>query len=240
MPDILRAFQEYFEIVPAVAPELKEHAFRLRYEVICRELAMPGYEPWKYPDGMETDEYDERSVHCLLYHRPTSRPAGVARLILPDSSEPEKQFPAEKVAGKYFYYQPKSARHCMAEISRLIISGPFRSRKMEFASAAGADKSSGAPDPQGRRIFPHPVLGLLAGIAHLSAEKGVTHWYAIMEPALNRLLARFGLDFDPIGPVIDYNGRRQPHFAETTRLLERVRNRRRDVWELLTHYGRPC
>lgn len=236
MSDMLNDFQEYFKIVPAVSQELKEKAFRLRYEVICHDLAMPGYEPWRFPNGIETDEYDERSAHCLLYHRASGQTAGVARLILPDPNAPEKPFPIELFAGKHFYFQPTAPRRSIAEISRLIISRPFRSRKAEFGTPSGADRSSGLADPQGRRRFPHPILGLLAGVGKASMEQEITHWYAIMEPSLNRLLARFGLDFEPIGPIIEYNGKRQPHFAETTSLFEQAKRRRRDVWELLMHY----
>jgi N-acyl amino acid synthase of PEP-CTERM/exosortase system len=59
----------------------------------------------------------------------------------------------------------------------------------------------------------------------------------VMEPTLLRLLTRLGIHFDPIGPVIDYHGRRQPCFIPLETLLPRVKRERPDVWGVITRGG---
>jgi N-acyl amino acid synthase of PEP-CTERM/exosortase system len=59
-----------------------------------------------------------------------------------------------------------------------------------------------------------------------------------MEPAQLRLLKRFGVEFDHVGPTIDYHGRRRPAFTEAASLVEGIRKKRPDVWSLITESGR--
>ena len=86
--------------------------------------------------------------------------------------------------------------------------------------------------------MPNFTLGLMNGIVRMSAENGISEWFAVMEPTLLRLLARFGIYFSPIGPVVDYHGMRQPCHADINNLLERVRKERPEVWEIITDNGR--
>lgn len=59
-----------------------------------------------------------------------------------------------------------------------------------------------------------------------------------MEPAQLRLLKRFGVEFDHVGPVMEYHGRRRPAFTEAASLIDGIRKRRPDVWSLITDDGR--
>jgi N-acyl amino acid synthase of PEP-CTERM/exosortase system len=224
--NLIEAFHEYFELAPATTEDLRNTCFRLRYEVFCKEFRIPGFEAWKYPNQFETDQYDETSIHCLLIHRPSSSIAGTVRLILLDSEHPDFAFPAETVARRFqhsiddFYSFPRSS---IGEISRLILAPRFRQRKGEHEFPFGTDRvASGAPVE--RRRFPHPVLGLIAALFRLSHEYNITHWYAIMEPALNRLLRHFSLHLTPITPIVFYHGRRQAHFESIVCILNRLQN----------------
>ena len=86
--------------------------------------------------------------------------------------------------------------------------------------------------------MPNITLGLMNGIVRMSVEHGITEWFAVMEPTLLRLLARFGIYFSPIGPMVNYHGMRQPCYATIENLLGRVRKERIDVWEFITDNGR--
>ena len=59
-----------------------------------------------------------------------------------------------------------------------------------------------------------------------------------MEPAQLRLLKRFGVEFDHVGPVMAYHGRRRPAFTEAASLIDGIKKRRPDVWSLITDDGR--
>ena len=65
--NIVEIFNEYFDMVPAVSDELKNEVYKLRYQVYCIETEFE--DPKQYPDGMEFDEFDKRSVHYLIRHQ---------------------------------------------------------------------------------------------------------------------------------------------------------------------------
>ena len=237
--DILSAFDEYFEVITADTPELLEVAFRLRYTVLCVEERLPGFEASRYPDGMETDEYDRHSHHILLKHRPSGSFIGGARLIFPDPSNPGKPFPVEQHTqiDSALIDISKLSRQHTAEISRFILLGKYSRRRAERRRAetsAGGEKR----DPSNRRRFPHPMLAIVVGMMRLGAQQGITHWLSVMEPALNRLLSLYELHLDPVGPLIDYHGPRRPYYAEIIKTLDRVHTNNRPIWELVTDQGK--
>jgi N-acyl amino acid synthase of PEP-CTERM/exosortase system len=238
MCDLINAFEKYFEVVIANTPELRREAFKLRYDVVCYEL--PDCEPGDFPDGLETDEYDSRAIHSLLYHRPTGALAGTVRLILPDTTNIHKLFPLERCAREaidpHLVDLSKLPRTTTAEISRMILARQFRSRGRERFNVHGVDGN--AVNLDGRRQFPHPVLGLIVALMQMSAQHNITHWYAIMEPVLNRMLRQFSLELTPIGSLVNYHGLRQPHLDAAATVLTRVFQRHRCVWELVTSQGK--
>src|SRR5262245_47223004 len=78
-------FGQYFRIVEVASRDLREASYRLRYEVYCVEntFLVAG----DYPDGLETDEYDDRSLHALLQHVPSGKFVGTVRLIMPTAGD---------------------------------------------------------------------------------------------------------------------------------------------------------
>jgi N-acyl amino acid synthase of PEP-CTERM/exosortase system len=55
-----------------------------------------------------------------------------------------------------------------------------------------------------------------------SRENGIRYWYAAMERSLARLLGRYGFDFTPIGPQVDYYGPVTVYMADLRALEEKV------------------
>jgi N-acyl amino acid synthase of PEP-CTERM/exosortase system len=237
--DLLSVFDKYFEVITADSPELLEELFRLRYTVMCIEKRLPGFEPLHYPDGMETDDYDRHSHHILLKHRPSGSFIGGARLIFPDPSNPSKPFPVEQHTqiDSVLIDISKLPRRQTVEISRFIVLGKFSRRREERRRSVPwtADEER---DPKSRRRFPHPMLAIVVGIMRLGIQQGVTHWLSAMEPALNRLLSLYGLQLDPIGPLVDYLGPRRPYSAEISKVLDRIHTNNRPIWELITNQGK--
>lgn len=239
MNSLISAFNEYFEVMAADTPELQQQVFQLRYRVYCEEMRF--FDPNDYPNRLECDEYDRRSAHYLLRHRGRDEYVGSVRLILPNSNNPEELFPLEVHTAGQFYPDAFSPAHIprirIAEISRLILSRSLRSRPGEYASPYGTAENIATLPPIGRRHFPHPVLGLFLAIMRISAVQGISYWYAAMEPVLNRLLRRFNVQLQPIGPVVQYHGARQPFFGAIDNVLQRTYEQSRDVWSLITESG---
>ncbi|RYF10123.1 MAG: GNAT family N-acetyltransferase, partial [Oxalobacteraceae bacterium] len=93
--------------------------------------------------------------------------------------------------------------HSVGEISRFAISKQMR----------GAEGASG----------PAVRLLLLRGILQASQDMGLTHWCALMEPGLIRLLSLTGLQFNAVGPLVEAYGQRQPCWAHIDHAVSRGR-----------------
>ncbi len=81
-------------------------------------------------------------------------------------------------------------------------------------------------------------LGLVQGLVRLSGELGLTHWCAVMEPSLLRLLRATSINFLSAGPLVEYHGVRQPCYNKIADLLAGVAHGRRDIWAYLTQEGK--
>lgn len=238
----LDGFHSYFDVIHAADERLKTDVYSLRYQVYCLET---GFEnPDQFPDGLEKDHYDGHSVHCLLRHKPSDSYAGTVRLILPYPSDDSRPFPIELHAGKFFdpakFNPEKIPRSHLAEISRLALTRNFHRRQGEEHLPAGRGDVENhiQSESDRRRNFPHVILGLFVAIVQMSVQQGITHWYAVMEPALARLLQRFGIQFTEIGPVIDYHGLRQPFFGAVDEVMAGIYATHPNIWNLLTNDGR--
>src|SRR5712691_155109 len=78
---LLREFNSRFEMLNADTPELIRQAQKIRHQVYCVEN---GFEKSSEDsEGLETDEFDSRSVQSLLVARETRAALGTVRLILP-------------------------------------------------------------------------------------------------------------------------------------------------------------
>jgi N-acyl amino acid synthase of PEP-CTERM/exosortase system len=201
----------------------RDRSYRLRYQVYCIEN---DFEPAShYPDGRETDLYDQQSVHGLLIYRDTEAVAGTARLILPrrknaDQPLPTPQICAPQILAAHSHRIPADST---AELSRFAIS-----------------KSSRPHNPTGTvslGIVSTLSLGLMRGVVAMASANGITHLYALMEPALLRMLRGLGIHFEKLGPVVDYHGRRQPCFCDLNLLLGTTLLERPDIWAFLTING---
>jgi len=241
---LIDAYNRYFEVVLVDDdPDLLKEVFRLRYHVYCLEHNFE--EPTDFPDGLERDVYDARSLHSLLFHRPSGVIAGTVRLILPDADAPVGSLPVDQVCQVPGFKDPsQTPRTRMAEVSRFSVSRSFRRRIGEAGSpTAVTDESLAAMeaaqrDMADRRLAPHITLGLIESLVAMSDKSGTTHWCSVMERALLRLLTRIGIHFTNVGDEVAYHGRRQPCYLDLRTMLGRVKEERFDVWEILTREGR--
>ena len=222
---LLRRFNAHFRTFTAGTPEHIREAQKIRYQVYCVENSL------EHPnaEGIETDGFDPHSVHSLLVYRAADRALGTVRLILPLPDETEHSFPMQRVLGvsaaREFHRFPL---YSAAEVSRFSISRQFRrveedsnAQEAEFISVSG----------------PLMRLGLIQSLVRMSFEYGITHWCAMMEPTLLRMLAAMAIRFRPIGPLVEFHGLRQPCYCSLDDILESVRQERPAFWSVLTNGG---
>jgi N-acyl-L-homoserine lactone synthetase len=80
-------------------------------------------------------------------------------------------------------------------------------------------------------------LFLMRGIVMVSGLHDLTHWCAIMESSLLRLLRATGTHFQHVGPAVEYRGTRQPVVGAIATVLGRMRNEKPEVWNFITGNG---
>lgn len=236
MEQLIEQFEHFFEILPADAPDLVVASQRLRYQVFCRETEI--FDARSFAGEIESDNFDARSAHTVLRHKPTGVITGTVRLVLANPVDPAENFPTESLG--VLRREERDAiwrvpRTRLGEISRFAISKEFRRRRHEKNIVHGiTEETLGAEGHHGGRLCPHISLGLIKAVFHMSWAHGVTHWYAAMEPSLLRLLERMGIHFVRIGALVDYFGRRQPCIAEVSDVLAGIAERQPAVWRFIT------
>ena len=218
-------YDKYFSVVPADTPQLRDAAHALRYQVYCVENHFEN--PADQRGERERDRFDDHAEHAVLIYKPTGDVVGCVRLILPlpdrgVSALPIRSLLAPEDRARLDRADPAK----IAEISRYAVSKAFRRREgdglypdVEMMELAASDV---------RRLVPHISLGLFRGVAQVAGTCGVDTACAAMSPALLRLLERFGLKFEPLGPPIEYHGLRQPCMADGEALLRGMSDRHAD------------
>ena len=177
-------------------PEELRRIYRLRYSVYCEERAFLCAE--QYPEGLEIDGYDARS-RCFAAFDRNDEVAGSVRLVL-------------DAAGYGFPYQ----QHCRlfegvtlppsrvaGEVSRLVLNQNCRT-------------------PPGGGNTGTVILTVYRQMYQYSLQHGIEYWYAAMERPLLRMLRRIGVEFQRIGPAVDYYGPVAPYLLELSALQRRL------------------
>lgn len=158
----------------------------VRYQIYCLER---GFEdPQQYPEGRESDEYDEHAIHLAAIEESTGRVVGCARIIRHSALG----FPLEQhfcLDSPLDYVE----RDCIGEVSRLAVT---KSHCQEFQIVS--------------RLLDHLFLE--------SGKNGITHWYAAMAKGLPVLLRRRKLLFAKAGPDMEFHGIRAPYVLDLERM----------------------
>jgi N-acyl amino acid synthase of PEP-CTERM/exosortase system len=219
---LLKQFDSLFSLRKADTAELIRRSFALRYQIYCLERQFE--DARRHADEMETDHFDQQAVHGLLLHRATANAIGTVRLILSAGDEPPMpilEILRRENIDPCAYFPLAGA----AEVSRFAITRQFAQR--------GPQSSDGE-----RRKANLACLGLIQILLRLSLECGVTHWAAVMEPKLLRMLAMMGIRFTAIGSLIEHHGIRQPCFCHVPGMLEGLLREKPDNWSVITDAGR--
>ena len=214
--DMLARYNAFFRTKRAVSPAMVRIAQAIRYQVYCLERKFE--KETEHRDHLECDSFDAAAVHALLFHRPTAEPIGTVRLIPlgdMDALQPIRQLLRENGLRARDHVPLATT----AEISRFAISSQLRR----------------TADPECRSNL--PCLGLIQELVRQSRARGLTHWAAVMEPKLLRMLAAMGIHFSPVGPLVNHHGLRQPSICNLSEMLERLHSERPEHWMVVSDGG---
>jgi N-acyl amino acid synthase of PEP-CTERM/exosortase system len=228
---LLRRFRQRYDTLAADTAERIRLAQKIRYQVYCIENI---FLPIDNLDSIETDEFDAHSAHTLLLSRETGEALGTARLILPLAHAFERSFAVQRVLDPHSLKTLRSLpHHATAEVSRFSISRQLRRQ--------------GSDSPQSDTVSanvcgPLMRLGLFRGLVQMSMIHGITHWCAVMEPTLLRMFTAMAIRPEPLGPLVDYHGLRQPCYIDLHEMLDTMARERPAMWEVMTEAGSflPC
>jgi len=230
--DLGASFSQMFELIPALDDVALEQVYRVRHDVYCRDL---GWEPAR-ENGLETDEFDRHSLHCLLRRRTTGEPVGCTRLILARPEAPHHPLPFEhsckEVLDRSVADPAKLPRHTLGEVSRLAVLNTFRQRRGEDSSAVSMTEDDfGGPGPQAR--FPFVPVSLYLGAAAIARRFGIEHVFVLTEPRLASHFSRIGFDIRPVGGAIEHRGTRVPSLLSSSKVVAGLRPLIRPMYEVI-------
>jgi len=235
MLSIAGDFERYFELILGNSRDLVNRCQRLRYTVFCQEYSI--LQAGQYPKRYESDIYDSRSIHGLLRYRRTQTDIATVRIILCDKEQPELPFPIERfdILRRNLRDQKlRVPRIYLGEISRFCVLRYFRRRRGESEHLHGISENLCEQDWHTlNRWYPHITLGLFRLVVQLSKQSDVRFWYAVMEPSLIRVLSKVGIEFLPVGPLVEYNGLRQPCVGFVDDILSGIEQRRPEVLQFI-------
>jgi N-acyl amino acid synthase of PEP-CTERM/exosortase system len=201
--------EEKFSFGKIKTPDLLQEAYKLRYQVYCKECHF--IQESDYPLGYETDRFDEHSSHFGGFDN-QQRLVGSVRLILPSC----KKFPIEEHCSGLHVDPSVIPREKCAEVSRLTISKLYRRRandglyyEPQVDAVSGIDKGTDFT----RRVRPM-AFGLYREMYQESKRLKIRYWFALMERTLWLLLKIHGFVFRPIGDQVEFYGMVTPYLAD--------------------------
>ncbi len=215
--------------------DLRREVFRLRYEVYALEF---GFEnPYDFLDKLETDEFDDHSVHFVTLNQ-NDEVIGTVRMIL-DST---KGFPVEH-ASEITDFKDKPEPQYITEVSRLAVSQNMRRRFEDGMhgvesylpkSQGGVSDISNKNNPDiEKRQKPVIILGLYKAIYLKCKQLGITHMYMITEDKLFHALYKFGFVFTQVGACVEYHGKRTPYATSWDTIEKHMHQNHPDLLEFL-------
>jgi len=221
---LVQGFKQYFDIQKAESPEVLNDVYRIRYGVYCKEFGfdLPSNQ------GLERDEFDRYSHHCLLTHKATDKKVGCIRVIsLPEAAR-QKELPFITHCADSLYrdeVDPNTVNSGdVCEISRVAVVSEFRRRPGEASSKDGLVshlKTTNEELEQTRR-FPYiaPSLYLAAGAIFLASQKNQI--FVATEPRLIKSLSMIGIRFHQVSELADYHGQRAVYYFSRQSIQEDI------------------
>lgn len=197
--DDLKTLRNEMIVEVARTSEAVREAQALRHQVFCLERQL--FDP--VPNAsLDQDRFDEAAVHIVVRRRSDREVVATSRIVRSRTAQDGVALPMHRYCcPTLFHGLPMES---IGEISRFAIS----------KQARGATASSG----------PTIRLLLLRGILQASQAIRLTHWCALMEPSLIRLLSATGLRFSALGPLVEAYGQRQPCVARIDQAVDSGRS----------------
>ena len=182
--------------VVSTAESIRE-AQALRHQVYCIERKFLTADP---DLKLEQDRFDRTAQHILVRRASNREVIATSRVVRSQATAHGSVLPMHRYC-------------CPSLLSGLPMQSTGEISRFAISKQARDAATSG----------PIVRLALLRGVLQASQEIGLTHWCAVMEPSLMRLLSATGIQFTPLGPLVEAYGQRQPCVAKISQVVLRGR-----------------
>ena len=207
---MLEAAASEFYVATADSPKLLNEAYRLRHQVYCIERGFEASD-----SGLEIDAFNDHAPHVVVCRKADHEVIGTVRLVLPQFHKADFGLPIHSLCtSELGLHVPL---HSSGEVSRFAVSKERRGMSSDATALLR--------------------LALVQGLVKISAEHGVTHWCAVMERSLLRLLRSSAINFEPVGQMVEHHGMRQPSVCCVSNVLHQMRIEQPAIWEFVTLGG---
>lgn len=199
-------------------PEEMDNIYRLRYRVYGLEKHF--IDPQVYPNGKESDNYDQHSIHYVAVKkiaRCEDKILGVLRLVMGSKlllvcNQGENL--TLPIAAHFELHQPVDIG-ISAELSRLIVA------------------------PEERQLTTQILGGLICEAYRGALEYKVNNLYAVLEVPLLKMLRRIGLPFEDAGKENwYYNSLNIPELLQVDKALKVLPSRNPTLYRMVTSVSR--
>jgi N-acyl amino acid synthase of PEP-CTERM/exosortase system len=209
--------------------DLRRVVYRIRHAVYCEEL---GYEAVRN-DGLEFDDFDAHSIHCVLQAKEGGEYVGCVRLVLVRPDDPP--LPFETLCGQSIDRSIVDLqtldRTKIAEVSRLAVISEYRRRRGEQNQPVGIDESDFGSTERPR--FPYIAVGLYLGMLVLARRHSIETVFMLTEQRLARQLSRLGVNLERIGTPIEHRGQRYPSRMSVPHVIENLKAFLRPMFDVI-------
>jgi N-acyl amino acid synthase of PEP-CTERM/exosortase system len=231
--NLAETYDRQFIVVRANTDALRDEVYRLRYQVFCIENSI--FKPDENPLQREKDEYDKIAEHILLYHRSSDVPVGTTRVVMPYLDKNGwRPLPMQRVlAFKDRQVFEKISTRQVAEISRFAISKEFRRQWSRTRHQPGEDYHQTDDQRNEYQLIRFVTFGLIRAVLQICVEHRIAYLAAFVEPSLGRILHKLGLNFEPVGGLVNHCGIRQPSIARLPELIKHSRAELTPLWQFV-------
>lgn len=232
-----KTYDKTFALTRADTQAQKTQAYRLRYRVYCEEHGLEP--PAETGSHLDQDYYDDNAVHYLLTHCKTGQTAGTLRLVLPRPQRLDESLPSQKFCDHPLLQNTRKIEN-LCEISRFCVAPEFRRRPGDgrfLCSFSEQDPSDSLP-PFVRREIPYAPAALLRGAMEAAMEHKILDCVWMVEPEHLWSLDQIGFPYRSLGPHLSYHGNVQPIIFNIKAVLDAMRMRSPQCWEVISDSGR--
>ncbi|HMW16804.1 MAG TPA: PEP-CTERM/exosortase system-associated acyltransferase [Accumulibacter sp.] len=230
---ISQGYRRFFKVVPALSDELRAENYRIRHEVYCRELSFESVQS----NGLETDAFDSRSLHCLVQSVASGQFVGCARLVLVDPNIPGPSLlPVEiscaNTLDRSIIDPLQIDRSRIAEISRLAVIGSYRRRKTDQGKPISIAEEDFGTEKQPRQ--PYLAMAVYLCLIAMARHYGLTTLLLLTERRLAMNLTRLGVNVQQIGGPVEHRGERIPSMIKVDELIDGMNFLVRALFEVVS------